>query len=239
MILIDQREGSADLLPYLIRRGVDAQLVPLRSGDAAVVGEGPKGPATVGVERKRVTDLIQSLMSGRLIGHQIPAMLREYEHRWLVVEGSWRGMGEEQRVCIPRAGGWHEVQPRISAPALMGWLLTIELRAGIHIRETESVYQTVEFLDALHDWWSKPWDEHNGHLAIYAPPDPGLMTKPRLVRRWAAQLPGIGYDRAGSVDLVFDSALKMALANEEDWQKVPGIGPKIAARAVEAIREER
>lgn len=236
MILVDNREGSIDLLPYLIRQGVEASLANLDSADAMLVGNGPEGPVAVGVERKRIRDLVQSLMSGRLMGRQVPAMLHAYPHRWLVIEGDWKG-DRDGYVVIPRGRDWVEVQPRIKEEDLRKWIITLELLGGLHIRETSSVFRTVEFLAALDGWWSKPWDEHKGHLAIYTSADAALFNKPRLVRRWAAQLDGIGVGKSEQVDHHFESAHAMATATVDDWMKVRGIGKLLATRAVEQIRE--
>src|ERR1035437_1169131 len=69
MILIDKRIGSADLLAPLQAAGFDAQLVELAFGDLAFEGKGPNGTTlNVGVELKRLGDLVSSLRTGRLAG---------------------------------------------------------------------------------------------------------------------------------------------------------------------------
>jgi hypothetical protein len=44
----------------------------------------------VGIEIKKITDLIGSLSSGRLQATQLPALVELYDVRWLVVYGRWR-----------------------------------------------------------------------------------------------------------------------------------------------------
>ena len=73
MILIDPREGSKDLLP-LMPLGL-AHLSALPYTDACWNGLGPGGAAViVGVERKRVGDMLACLKDGRFVGHQLPGM---------------------------------------------------------------------------------------------------------------------------------------------------------------------
>jgi DNA integrity scanning protein DisA with diadenylate cyclase activity len=60
--------------------------------------------------------------------------------------------------------------------------------------------------------------------------------KPGLVRRVAAELPLIGWDRSSDVAMTFPSVLAMVLADEKDWQKIKGIGKTIARKVVAALK---
>ena len=75
MIWVDSRIGSKDLAAPLTRLGLPAELTTLPFGDIAFEGQGDdRGPLTVGIEFKVLTDLVQSLRSGRLVGHQVPGL---------------------------------------------------------------------------------------------------------------------------------------------------------------------
>src|SRR5438067_1940584 len=90
MILIDDRAGSANLVPLLppdITRKVR-----LDSGDVAFFGFGPEGPYTypIGIEYKTAQEALQCMQSGRLTGIQLPKMAALYKRVYVIVEGRYR-----------------------------------------------------------------------------------------------------------------------------------------------------
>lgn len=233
MILIDRRSGSEDLYTPLIQRGYESKLVTLPFGDLAFAGHGPHGPLAIGIERKRIRDLVNSLMSGRLQGFQLPGCLNYFDHAWLLVEGRWRTNNVSGAVEIPREGSWHPIVPRIMGASLAGWLLTVQLRGGLRVHITGGQDETAEWAGQLYHWWTaKEWEQHRGHLALYQPPDAAIFKVPSLVQRVAALLPGIGEDKSVIVDRHFSTVLEMACAARQSWEVIPGIGKTIASRAV-------
>jgi ERCC4-type nuclease len=215
-------------------RRVPAELTTLRFGDVAIVGHGPDGPITIGVERKRITDLWGSLTSGRLAGHQLTGLIDEYRYRWLLVEGPYRER-EDGLIEVPQGRGeWRRLS--VLALDLEAWLLTLQLRGGLALWRTWDVHETVRFIAALHQWWTKPWDEHAGHLALHTPPDSAILTRPKLIVRVAAELPGIGYKKAHRVSRKFQTVQEMANAEEGTWQEIDGIGPTISRAVTLAIQ---
>jgi ERCC4-type nuclease len=234
-IYLDSRVGSKELFPALLKRQQPVELTTLPFGDVAFVGRGPSGPEVIGVERKTIRDLAQSLMSDRLIGHQLPGLVEAYRFRFLVVEGSYR-TGDLGYLEIPTAGSWVPLQPRLLATGLHGWLLTLQLRGGIFVQRTRSLDDTAEWLTSLYAWWTgKAWREHRGHLAIGVQPDASLFIKPSLLRRVASELPGVGLEKSAAVEAAFDSVRAMACAEEARWRSIPGIGKILSARIVQAL----
>jgi ERCC4-type nuclease len=76
VLFVDPRSGSKELVRPLTKAGlpVDAS-TQLEAGDLFFVGRGDKGAATtIGIEHKKVADLIASLRTGRLQGVQLPGM---------------------------------------------------------------------------------------------------------------------------------------------------------------------
>src|SRR5271169_4444109 len=90
MILLDDRVGSHELLPYFSPYGVQVESTRLDYGDACWVGKGPDGDCMVGVERKTIGDFISSMRGKRLAGHQLPGLMSSYEFTYLIVEGIYR-----------------------------------------------------------------------------------------------------------------------------------------------------
>ena len=62
---------------------------------------------------------------------------------------------------------------------------------------------------------------------------------PNLVRRVAAQLEGIGWEKSAAVATRFATVLDMVVATEKEWQAVPGVGKTLAARAVQQLTQGR
>src|SRR4030095_11046902 len=83
---VDTREGSAALLPLLRAAGLPADGAILDSGDVEILGRDGSRPVTVGVEYKKIGDLLQSSRDGRA-AEQLRRMHSEYEVRYILIEG--------------------------------------------------------------------------------------------------------------------------------------------------------
>src|ERR1035437_8002080 len=128
MILVDLRIGSKYLLAPLKAAGFEAQLVELEFGDIAFEGKGPNGTTlNIGVELKVLGDLVNSLRTGRLAGHQLPGLLKTYDYAWLLVEGEWRANAAGQVTTQKRRRLWTGIPGKMSASELDKQLLTLEL----------------------------------------------------------------------------------------------------------------
>lgn len=239
---VDPRAGSGPLFPALQHRGIPGvHLGPLDYGDMAIVGNGPEGcPVSVGVEYKKLPDLIQCIDNGRFVGHQLPGMLAHYNVIWLLVEGIWRERSDGI-IEAPRGQHW---SPLISgtgkamASSLEGFLLTMEQKVGIKVMRTGTASQTVDWLYHMNRWWThKDWEEHRAHLAFDNSSALALIRKPNLVRRVAKELPGVGMGRSGPVAKHFRTVLDMAVAGAEEWEGIEGIGKVTAQRVVKMIQQ--
>lgn len=251
MILIDSRIGSKELLP-LFPKGT-AKLSTLPYGDFAFTGNGPEGmPINIGIERKQIREIASTIVDGRLVGHQVPGLLKEYGVTYLVVEGRWRGNPKTGILEQTRGGPWVEVvngTKRWMAGDIRKFLSTLENIAGIRLRLTEDKAETVAEVLTLHAWWTgKEWEEHRAHIAMQYPPVDTLMfTKPSVFRQVAACLPGIGIKKSRAVEDHFwkvgvemgAALLDMILADKKDWCKVEGIDKGIAKRIIELLDLKR
>src|ERR1035437_4551441 len=126
MILVDRRIGSNDLLAPLKAADFEAQLVELEFGDIAFEGKGPNGTTlNIGVELKVLGDLVNSLRTGRLAGHQLPGLLKTYDHAWLLMEGQWRANAFGQVAALRRRGAWVVMPGKMMASELEKHVLTL------------------------------------------------------------------------------------------------------------------
>ncbi len=241
MILVDDREGSAWLAEGLRRAGIDAEIRRMEFGDCCWIGNGPDGAVLVGVELKTVEDLLASMRSGRLCGHQLPGMSEEYFAIYLIVEGMVREEPDSGVLQRFHRGQWRDMlvgQQRFLWSEMEAYLTTIDTLVGVHVRRTSTQRETLSCIRTLYQWWQKAWEHHSSHKVLYTPlPQHSLLVRPSVLRRVAAQLPMIGYDRSREVERKFGTVYAMANADEKAWREVPGIGKAIAAKVVRAIRE--
>jgi ERCC4-type nuclease len=225
MIRVDDRVGSIELLPKLRECGVPVAKERLPFGDFAWTGHGPRGLCAVAVERKKIHDLLDSITSRRLSGHQLPGMAGEYDYVYLLVEGLWRpGPSGELEI---RDGTWtSEHSNGLSYRAINGYLSTLEVRAGVIYRRVPWYTESVEVLVDLYRWWQEPWESHHSHEATYAPAEGGLGRRftllPRAVsvmEKLVMQFPGLD-EKARWVAERFPTLGALVSASEEDLAAV-------------------
>jgi len=240
MIVVDDRIGSAEIAPLLRLLQVPCSVERLEAADFAFDGEGYRGRCSVGVERKKLRELLQSIESGRFEGDQLPKMLQHYgDQCWLLVEGVWRPHPQSGVLEEAVRGGWREVMFGTRGWAycqLDNFLTSLQARCRVKVKQSHSPEHTAHVVKGLWQWYQKPWEAHKTGLVIYSPPPPAaLWFKPTLVRRVAKELDGIGWHRSGAVDSRFGSVLDMVVAPEGEWEHIPGIGKGIASRVVRQL----
>lgn len=241
MIWIDDRAGSKELVNYppLDKTG---ELCRLDAGDVCLTGEGPTGTVLVGVEVKSITDLISSTDTGRLQGTQIPGMLRDYDVAWLLYYGEYRPGIRDQSLQIKRGKTWrgYRLGPRAVPYGYVAAFLLTLVAAGIRVQRVVDVREAAVWIGVLERWWSKPWDQHKGLHAFDNSRNlslvPDMDAETLLRARVAAQLPGVGFERAMAAARYFGTVREMVNASAGEWEKIEGIGRVVAGAAEEAVR---
>jgi ERCC4-type nuclease len=254
VISVDDRVGSIDLATPLTKFGVKVRVKRLPFGDLAFAGNGPDNTlARVGIERKNVSDLMSSLQSGRLVGHQIPGMLDAFDYCYLLIEGVWRsepGTGMLQvpgRYARGRQSQWVDQgfsRQRFYYAGLMSWLNTLVIQAGIIIVRTSTPHETCAAAAGLYRWWQKPWGDHKSLLPVLKtlqsqqrdPSKTGAtlaisLTRVTTLRKILAQVPSIGWVRSAAVEHHFRSLRGALDGTEIEWQRIDGFGKTLAVRA--------
>ena len=242
LILIDPREGSKELYPYLLsvpnHPPVEWEQMPF--GDFAFAGNGADGFAFVGIEYKLITDALNCKNDGRFGGHQGLGLLSNYTDAYLMVEGSYRiGKDDVLEELIIRRGerhAWSEYRPRTRYQELMAWFQSLRA-SGISVIETRSKDESAAHIVALYHWFQKPWRQHNSLRVAYVPTTKLLGMSYTFPQEVASRLPGVGSEKAIKVAKLLGSVADMCAASEEDWMKVPGIGKVLARKAVEKLHE--
>ena len=207
----------------------DAILVSLEYGDIAFSGNGADGQVEIGIERKKIGDLINSISSGRLSGHQIPGLLDNYFKVYIIVEGICRENPTTGELEILHGTKWTHLdrgRRKFAYRDVWAYLSTIEIMTGIIVRHTTNTLETTAQIEWLYKWWQKPWEKHHGHLQLHKPPQTMLLRteKPSLIRRMASELSGIGWTRSREVEKYFGTIRKMFEAEESEWREIEGIG---------------
>lgn len=107
---------------------------------------------------------------------------------------------------------------------------------GFNIKHVYDEREAAVWLGWLENWWSKPWSKHRGMRALDRSRELSLMPEmdedTHQRARIAAQLPGVGYERAVAAARYFTSVRAMINADAGEWEKVDGIG-RVIARTVE------
>jgi len=243
MIFLDSRVGSKDLARPLQSLGADVSLTTMEFGDIWICGSGPGDVnVDIGIERKVISDLLASIETGRLMGHQIPGLVTAYEYPYLLVEGICRP-GSHGILEVPRRGSW--------APAGFGrrtWLYgdlirflnTVVIQAGVPVIRTSGRGETAQALHALAEWWDKPWSAHKSLKAIHGTAAPRmLLTKPSVTQTVAAQIPGVGWEYSSAVEEAFGSVQGMVEGSVQAWAAVRGEGLTRAGRRRPKLGETR
>lgn len=235
MILVDRREGSNDLVP-LLPPGMSA-LTTLPYTDACWEGIGPGGrKSIIGVERKRVMDLLACLKDGRFVGYQMVGMLSMCSHVYLLIEGMVRPCPETGLLqeWHDRRHKWANVCMGRTEWTFDAWehhLETLRRKTPLEVVSATSPTHTARLIMSLYTWWNLNggWDSHKSHTGIHIPPDPHvrLVSEPmyrRTVLKMAQQLPGVRDVLAVRVHDRFNTVRDMVRASPTEWETVDGIG---------------
>lgn len=224
MLLVDDRAGSQDLIKPLLALGLPVESTRLDFGDLMFLGRGEKGAdIAVGIEHKKVADLVQSLNNARLQGHQLPGMLTNYDRSWLVVEGDWHHDATGRVTMFAGKGSKRPLRGAPPAMELEKRLICLETRGGFRVRHCPARRDSIRFIAALYRYWTdKDLDQHRSHLALHAPDmDRTLAIPISDFRRIAAAVPGIGYRTSQAVEQHFDGSFRrMMLAGEKEWAEI-------------------
>jgi ERCC4-type nuclease len=238
VILVDDRIGSAELARPLKQMGVPVKVQRLDFADCAFTGYGRAGESRIGIERKKVHELIGAMTDTRFIGHQLPGLLRAYEHRFLVVEGSYWPDASGVLMVNGKEGGFG--RRRFMYRDFEHFLMSVQIKGSLTVKHTKNERDTVWWVHTCYTWFQKPWEKHTSVYAIdEVKPDFAILDERTLLRRLAAQLPGVGWVRSKAVEDRFSSVHEMFNARVADWCEVKGIGKGIARNVVRACRAHR
>lgn len=229
MILVSAE--SKELESLIRARGVPVQREPLVFGDVCFEGNGPHGTILVGVELKKLHDILNCIDDARYSAHQRVGMAQMYRVSILNIQGYWRQHDTEDLLMegfINKDGklSWAYCRPagrNVAYSKLRRYLFSVSL-SGVHVTYTRDVVHTAN--DIIHWYWyfQKRWKDHTSLLEMQKLNIPTLNGKPTLVRRWAADLEGIGVKMSEDAARMFKTPIALASADETEWVRLPGVG---------------
>lgn len=183
----------------------------------------PSKLGLVGVQRKEVRDLVNSVHDGRL--NRELAMMNQLAVKILLIEGDFRWTNESKSLTVQ---SWSMSQQ-------VGLQCSVQL-AGCWLIWSKSLQETISLLSPLHKWTNK---EDHGSLSHR--PNPTSQWGQVDNRDWGIYLlqsfPGIGYKVAGQIYDFFGGVPLEWTVDSVDLMDVPGIGPGRAAKLIEVLEK--
>lgn len=251
MIILDYRQGSGELEDPLVALGLQVYKTrtpdELPFGDIAFEGRGEGGkPVQVGIEFKKLEELIGSLRTNRLQGHQAPGMQQSFDFRYLMIEGE---LIYDTRGRLLKRVGKRDFKPiagGMGVGELLKRILVLHLTWGLNPLWPRNRRDSLKFIEMLYRVWTdQDLDEHKSHLGIYQPP--AIVPISDFRQAVSGPLfPGISLRKSLAVERAFKGSLRKAsAASVETWAGIETkdkrgntkrLGRKIAERIVENMK---
>jgi len=249
MIFVDNRAGSCELIEPLRALGLDVDATRLTVGDLMFAGHDGHD---IGIEYKKLPELIQSIRDGRLVDTQASQMLGErgaYDYAWLLVEGEWIA-NKAGIVCAPcwrgKRKSWEPVKGKMNASEMTKRLLTLEVLGGLHVRFTSDRRSSVGFIRDLYRWFvDKSLADHTTLLSAHT--SSGFLPISDFRAVVKDRFPGIGLRASLAVERRFEGSLQRACnAGVAEWAGIEvstktgskRLGSKVAERILRFVRGE-
>lgn len=212
IILIDTREP--DTLKEMVKaaalaKGIETMESQLPSGDYVLVFS----DYTIGIERKEVGDLLNTIRDNRFMS-QLAGLMGNYNTPYLLIEGVLHEHAQTGNLIVSgRETNW-------KAQAIHSILSSVQ-EQGIRLSLSSSLATTCKRLMGLYGFYSNP-DHHDltmdrlnvFHTSI-SPPMAMLMA-----------IPGIGFEKAKSLLETFGSLDSISTATEASLTQARGVGTK-------------
>lgn len=241
MIYVDPRAGSKELVAPLTARGLPVQAETLAFGDLAWISRERK---VVGVEFKTLSECVDALRSGRLVGYQLPGMFGPqgiYDVAWLLVEGEWKA-GDGGAMLVPkwrRRGHleWTPMPGGMSADEYLKRLNTLIQRHGLNVWPSQNRDQTLAWIQAQYRWWEDGEHAHDSGTALYQRPIGIGFTAVSDPQRAIAAWPGVGLKWSSAALATFLTVEGAATASTEAWASLEHAGKRFGNARAERLRQ--
>lgn len=235
MLLVDYRAGSIELLEPLRKMGLPAEQGDIPA-DIAFEGRGEQGALVmIGIEFKRLGELVNALRTQRLQGHQLLKMREHFQFCYLLIEGE---LHYDSQGRLQRRSGRREFKllpGGIAIAELLKRLLVLHLRGGFNVFWARTSQDTLRWIEALYRVWTDcDLDRHKSHIAIYQPPSLVPISE---FRGFFSRIDGLGIRKTLAVEKYFGGSIRKAVnAPKSEWMRVEGIGSALAAHIEQVMK---
>lgn len=246
MLFIDPRLGSRELLSPLRGKGLVCELADpeLPYGDVCFEGYGPDGVMTVGIEHKKLHDIMDCIEDHRYSAHQLVGMKKMYGESWLMIEGYWKPHSESAYLMEGFKSGtsWGMYRERGSGgrptmySKLYRYLISVR-RAGVYLDCPKDREQSVQNIHEIYHYYQKK--THTSMVELQKAALPVLSGKPPLVRLWGNALTDVGAKYSLEAQGLFRTPIRLANSNEEEWLRIKGIGVSTSQQIIREIHGGR
>lgn len=245
MISIDNRIGSKELKPH-IDKAIKTELTRMDYGDVSFLGKGPNDSLmAVGVERKATKDLLSSMTSGRLSGHQLIGLLQSFGVVYLLVEGIFQTDPKSGLLSHYRNKGWVPIElglRRFTGREVNNYLNTLSILCGVNVIRTPNLHASGMWISDTYKWWQKPWEKHSAHKSFVITKPGVILTTPPFIQRVIKEFTGIAWTHSENISKIYPTLIDLALASQEDLErelvKLPRIGKVLAGSLARSMRKE-
>lgn len=227
MLFVDPREGSKELAKPLRLRGLEIVDDEQIDADIEFEGRGESGELVkIGIEVKKLSDLIASLRTQRLQGVQLPRMRGaqegakpKYDFAYLLV--LYDELVYDARGTLMRRAGRRQFRPiagHMTVSEMFKRVNVLHLQGGLNPMWCRSQRDAIRWIEALyHTWTDVDLDKHKSHLGIYNPP-PLVPLSKFQTHLLGGHYPGVGKVVAAAAEKRFKGSMKAAVnATVTDW----------------------
>lgn len=263
LLYIDPREGSE---PFLKEFEGESEEMTLDGGDIAFWGRGPEDtPWFIGIEYKKVDDMVKCIQSGRFSGEQWPKMRKLFDLSFLLIEGNYQPdfwgqhLHGSPRLFIPFKGQ-NGIRFGLNYQSFDNYLTSVAMISALQgkpciVKPSRNKKETLEIIKDLYRLYQKPFEDHQSlgspnlskvHNVSYEieilrvePDDPGYPEF--TLRRALFQIKGIGWDLAGAFAKYYKNMEIAMLASQRELESLDfkdtkrGIGKTLAKRIYETL----
>lgn len=205
-VVVDHRESSSSVLREIYRLGLEVEMQQLEVGDY-ILSE------RVGIERKTVSDFLQSLIDGRLL-EQAKNLAETFERPLLILEG--------EGLYTTR-----DIHPN----AIRGALACIAVDYRVSLLSTEDEKGTAKIITTIAER-----EQKEGREEIPVRKERKSLTLIELQRFVVEGLPGVSAVLAKRLLEHFGSVENVVSCSQEELKEVQGIGEE-KAREIRRVLE--
>ena len=224
-ISANERDNYEHHLKNVERVNHDDDIVFTGNGGAFGVGM-----VSVGIERKKIYEDFPRCLQTHHHLDQLRRMKRTHRVVYLLIEGVFRIDLDTGLVQVLSGNyspyserRWVDTNPTANYIGMMRHLESVTWSMGVHVMFTRSFAETCRWLEALHGWWQKPFEEHSSPFMYQQPFT--LQGEIPMIRRILGTLPGVGWKLSEVLAAHIPNPAAMNEMTEADLKAIPGIGP--------------